>query len=76
MNDTDEDDSITSKPGSVIQEADSAAAPIDPDEEATRGKPPGQNEAGVEKPGQGGVLPSDNKKGSEKASVGQSDEPH
>jgi hypothetical protein len=32
------------------------AAPIDPNETASRGKPPGQAEAGVQKPGPGGTL--------------------
>ena len=32
------------------------AAPIDPKENASRGKPPGQLEAGVQKPGAGGTL--------------------
>jgi hypothetical protein len=38
---------------------DTGAAPIDPEETASRGKPPGQAEAGVQKPGPGGTLPGD-----------------
>jgi hypothetical protein len=37
--------------------AGTGAAPIDPKETGSRGKPPGQPEAGVEKPGPGGTLP-------------------
>jgi hypothetical protein len=39
--------------------ADAGAAPIDPAETASRGKPPGQTEAGVQKPGASGTLPGD-----------------
>ena len=38
------------------QSSNAEAAPIDPKETASRGKPPGQAEAGVQKPGPGGTL--------------------
>jgi hypothetical protein len=40
----------------ITPPADTGAAPIDPKETASRGKPPGQTEAGVQKPGPGGTL--------------------
>jgi hypothetical protein len=40
----------------ITPPADTRAAPIDPKETASRGKPPGQTEAGIQKPGPGGTL--------------------
>lgn len=38
------------------------AAPIDPNETANRGRPPGQPEPGVQKPGPGGTLEGEHTK--------------
>jgi hypothetical protein len=54
MNDTDQ---TPNKPTDGAPPAGTDAAPIDPTETASRGKPPGQPEAGIEKPGPGGTLP-------------------
>ncbi|HEY4317154.1 MAG TPA: hypothetical protein VGN04_06100 [Herbaspirillum sp.] len=40
----------------LTQPTEADAAPLDPKETGSRGKPPGQAEAGVQKPGAGGTL--------------------
>ncbi|RXZ38517.1 hypothetical protein D9O50_03040 [Oxalobacteraceae bacterium CAVE-383] len=40
----------------LSQPTEAEAAPVDPKETGSRGKPPGQPEAGVQKPGPGGTL--------------------
>jgi hypothetical protein len=54
MNDTYKSQNNASE---VIPSTTPGAAPVDPNETASRGKPPGQPEAGVQKPGPGGTLP-------------------